>query len=98
MPQSSLLGWVKPKPVEKPVSKRPAPEWAYRFLADFPEGLMTPDGPTGPFRKGDLVSGNALPPAVWAVLLKRGAVQPFRLRPDWPGAFAKNLQGGDAYV
>jgi len=97
MPQSSLLGWVKPKPVEKPATKRSTSEWVYWFFLDFPEGIMTPDGPRGPFWKGDLVSGNALPPAVWAVLLKRGAVQPFRLLPEWPGTFAKN-GGGDVHV
>jgi len=84
--QASLLGWVKARPKAKtPKTERPAPQWAYRFLIDFPEGIITSDGPRGPFRKGDLVTANTMPPGVWGVLLKRGAVEPVRLRPEWPG-------------
>ena len=60
--------------------KRPPERWAYRFLRDFPEGLMTPAGPVGPFRAGDLVSKKAMPPVVWAVLIERGAVEPISIR------------------
>ena len=83
------MSWVKPKP-KKParvlrVSREPV-RWAYRFLIDLPEGLMLPgEKPFPPVRKGDLVSKNALPPGVWGVLLKRGAVEPVRLRPEWSG-------------
>jgi len=99
MPQASLLGWVKPK--EKPARKvqklnksnltisPSAPRWAYRFLMDFPEGIMTPKGPAGPFKAGDLVSENVMPAGIWAVLLKRGAVEPYRVRPEWPGPGGK---------
>lgn len=93
MTQASLLGWVKAKGKPAKVQKlnksnlteREVPAWAYRFLQDFLEGIMTPSGPAGPFRKGDLVSQNALPPAVWGVLLQRGAVEPYRVNLDWPG-------------
>ena len=91
MPQASLLGWMKAKPAKvkkvkrSNLTKRPAPERAYRFLLDFPEGIMTPDGPAGPFRKGDLVSADVMPSGIWGVLLKKGAVEPAKLRPEWPG-------------
>ena len=89
MAQTTLLGWLKPKPKPKPEPKRPAPKWAYRFLMDFPEGIMTPKGPAGPFKAGDLVSENVMPAGVWAVLLKRGAVEPYQVRPEWPGPGGK---------
>jgi len=88
MAQSSLLGWVwveKQAKVQKlnktnlTKPKRPAERWAYRFLQDFPEGIMTPAGPAGPFRRGDLVSRNTLPLGVWGVLLKRGAVESVKI-------------------
>jgi len=86
MSQASLLGWVKAKPKARTArTERLVSEWAYRFLMDFPEGIMTPDGPRGPFRKGDLVTANTMPAGVWGVLLKRGAVEPVRLRLEWPG-------------
>ena len=87
MSQASILDWVriKEKQVKKVnksnLTKRPPVRWAYRFLMDFPEGIMTPTGPAGPFRTGDLVSKNAMPPGIWAVLLKRGAVEPVQIFP-----------------
>ena len=77
MPQADLSRWVKAK--EKPAHRKPE-RWAYRFLQDFPEGLMTPAGPVGPFRKGDLVSRNAMTPGMWAVLLGQGVVEPVSIR------------------
>lgn len=77
--QSSLLGWVRVEGKPQKVEKRPPERWAYRFLCDFPEGLMTPAEPAGPFKAGDLVSRNAMPPAVWAMLIERGAVEPYRI-------------------
>ena len=88
MTQTTLLGWLaSAKKPAKP--KRPAPRWAYQFLMDFPEGIMTPDGPAGPFKAGDLVSENVMPKEVWKVLLRRGVVEPFRIRPEWPGPNGK---------
>ena len=76
MRQASILGWVK--------EKKPPQSVAYRFLIDIPE-FMLPDLKTaGPFRKGDLVSKNVLPDEVWKVLLVRGAVRPYRIRPEYP--------------
>ena len=90
MPQANLLGWVKVKDKKAKklnksnltnTTKRPLERWAYRFLRDFREGLMTPAGPVGPFKAGDLVSRNAMSPAMWAALLEHGAVEPVRLNP-----------------
>ena len=86
--QASLLDWVKAKEKKQAkvqklnksnLTKRPAPRWAYRFLMDFPEGIMTPKGPAGPFKAGDLVSENVMPAEVWSVLLKRRAVEPIKI-------------------
>ncbi len=81
--QADLSRWVraKDKPQEVSRPKRPPERWAYRFLRDFPEGLMTPAGPVGPFKAGDLVSRNAMIPTMWAALLEHGAVEPVRLNP-----------------
>lgn len=89
MTQASITAWVKPKPKKPEKPKKPIParkaarepvRWAYRFLIDLPEGLMLPgEKPVPPIRKGDLVSKNALPPAVWGVLLQRGAVEPYQI-------------------
>ena len=80
--QASLDAWVKPKP-KRP--KRPPEVRAYRFLMDFPEGIMTPNGPAGPFKAGDLVTKNVMPGGVWAVLRLHGAVEPVEINPEWPG-------------
>ena len=77
MRQTSILGWVK--------EKRPSRGVAYFFEMAFPEGIMLPDLKTaGPFKKGDLVSEGALPKEVWRVLLKRGAVRRYYIRPEYP--------------
>jgi len=68
MRDASILAWVKVKPKPKQVRM-------YRFRMDFPEGIMTPDGPRGPFKKGDLVNEKMMSEAVWNVLLRRGAVE-----------------------
>ena len=77
MRQASILGWVKEKKSPRSV--------AYFFERAFPEGIMLPDLKTaGPFKKGDLVSEGALPKEVWRVLLKRGAVRRYYIRPEYP--------------
>ena len=91
MPQANLLGWVQVKEKSAKVKKlnksnltklRREPEhWAYRFVVDFPEGLMTPAGPVGPFRAGDLVSRNAISLETWVVLIHHNAVEPCHIRP-----------------
>jgi len=76
--QASILGWVK----ESKPKKRA--KVAYFFQMDIPE-IMLPDLKTaGPFRKNDLVSEGALPKEVWKVLLVRGAVKPYYIKPDYP--------------
>jgi len=77
MRQTSILGWVKEKRSPRSV--------VYFFEMAFPEGIMLPDLKTaGPFKKGDLVSEGALPKEVWRVLLVRGAVRPYHIRPEYP--------------
>jgi len=77
MRQTSILGWVK--------EKRPPRSVAYFFEMAFPEGIMLPNLETaGPFKKGDLVSEGALPDEVWRVLLARGAVRRYYIRPEYP--------------
>ena len=76
MRQASILTWIK--------EKRPPRGLAYLFKRDIPE-FMLPDLKTaGPFKKGDLVSEGALPKEVWRVLLKRGAVRRYYIRPEYP--------------
>jgi len=69
--QATLLEWAKKKKKEIKM---------YRFLMDFPEGIMTPRGPAGPFKKGDIVSESVMHEKVWQVLLVRGAVEVYRTR------------------
>ena len=76
MRQASILGWVR--------EKKPPQSVAYRFLMDIPEFVLPNLKTAGPFHKGDLVSKGALPDEVWKVLLMRGAVERFRIRPDYP--------------
>jgi len=76
MRQTSILGWVK--------GKQPPRSVAYFFQMDIPE-IMLPDLKTaGPFRKNDLVSEGTLPREVWEVLLARGAVKPYYIKPEYP--------------
>jgi len=76
MRQASLLGWLK--------EKKPPQSVAYRFLVDIPEFMLPDGGTAGPFHKGDLVSKGALPDGVWKVLLVRGAVKPYHIKPEYP--------------
>lgn len=73
MRQASLVGWVK-------VKKLNISNLTYRFLISLPEFMLPDGGTAGPFREGDLVSGNALPKEVWDVLLYRGAVEPYQIK------------------
>ena len=76
--QTSILGWVKESKPKK------SPKVAYFFQMDIPE-IMLPDLKTaGPFKKKDLVSEGALPEEVWKVLLVRGAVKPYYIKPEYP--------------
>jgi len=76
MRQASILTWIR--------EKRPPRSVAYFFEMNIPE-IMLPDLKTaGPFRKKDLVSEGALPEEVWRVLLARGAVKPYHIRPEYP--------------
>lgn len=77
MKQASLLGWLKEKPKKV---ERPTPAVAFRFLTAFPEGIMTPEGPSGPFMAGDLVSENVLPVEVWRTLLRHGVVERYNIK------------------
>jgi hypothetical protein len=77
MAQASILAWVK--------EKRPPTKVAYRFTRDIPEFMLPDGGTAGPFHKGDLVSADVLQHEVWQVLLARGAVERYVVRPSWPG-------------
>lgn len=75
--QTDLSNWVR---VKRPKNKSKAPKHAYRLLIDLSEGLMLPDGKTfPPIKRGDIISENALPDAVWSVLLSRGAVEHYSI-------------------
>ena len=60
-----LTTWVKVK------KKRPERKVFLLFLADFPEGIMTENGPRGPFKKGDLITLGLVGKDVARVLLDR---------------------------
>jgi len=81
MTQASLLGWVK-----APRKRRAV---LYRFLRDLPEVMVSETESAGPFKKGDLVSAEVLPPSVWRVLLKRGVVEEYAYDLEWPGSKAR---------
>ena len=75
MKDASILAWVKPKkPKNKPRKVR-----LYRFRVAFPEGIMTPNGPRGPFREGDMVDEGIMPHEVWQVLMSRGMVEVYTM-------------------
>jgi len=76
MRQASILGWLK--------EKKPPQSVAYLFEMDIPEFMLPDLRVAGPFHKGDLVSKRTLPNEVWKVLLMRGAVRPYHLRPEYP--------------
>ena len=61
-----LTKWVKPKVKPK---RRKLSGVMIRFLVDFPEGIMTPNGSVGPFKAGDLVNIELLGEEVAKVLL-----------------------------
>lgn len=71
MAQVSLLGWVTVKQKRKVV--------IYRFLKDLPAFMVSEKEVSGPFHKGDLVSADELPEAVWRVLLRRGVVEAYSI-------------------
>ena len=60
-----LARWVKIK------KKRPERKVFLLFLVDFPEGIMTENGPRGPFKKGDLITLDLVGKDVAKVLLER---------------------------
>ncbi|GEM_PF-6001437 len=79
MRQASILTWIK----EKKSKPKKSPKVAYFFQMDIPE-IMLPNLKTaGPFKKNDLVSEGVLPKEVWRVLLTRGAVRPYCIRPEY---------------
>jgi len=76
MRQVSLMAYVKPKKAKKRA--------VYIFQMDFPEGIMTPDGPIGPFKRMDMVNEELIHPKVLSVLLSRGAVKPYVFDENYP--------------
>ena len=60
-----LARWIKVR------KKRPERKVFLLFLADFPEGIMTENGPRGPFKKGDLITLGLVGKDVARVLLDR---------------------------
>ena len=65
----NLNKWVKVR------KKRPERKVALRFLVDFPEGIMTPEGPVGPFKKNDLITLEVVGREVAKILIERGLVE-----------------------
>lgn len=76
MTQTLILGWVKTKKKKRNENSG----MMLRFLRAFPEGIMTPAGPRGPFRAGDLINVELVGEEVARVLIKRGAVEVARIR------------------
>ena len=63
-----LARWIKVK------KKRPERKVFLLFLADFPEGIMTENGPRGPFKKGDLITLGLVGKDVAKVLIENEVV------------------------
>lgn len=70
---SDLTKWVRVR------KKRRISNLMLRFLVDFPEGIMTPSGPTEPFRTGDLVSLEVVGTDVARILIECGAVEVYHI-------------------
>ena len=64
----NLANWVKIK------KKRLEQKVFLRFLVDFPEGIMTENGPRGPFKKGDLITLGLVGKDVAKVLIENEVV------------------------
>lgn len=75
---TDLTKWVKIK------HKRKNSGLLLRFLISFPDGIMTPSGPAGPFKAGDLVNMEVVGKEVARVLIENNAVEVYHLEPrEW---------------